>query len=284
LAQGSTFADHIRELRTRFFAVAAVFLVATTLAYTFRDPLLQILLGPLEGQKLLYLTPGGGFTFIFLVSVYAGFALTIPTLIYQLYSFVRPALPLKSQNFGGKLLLSSLLLLIAGVLFGYFYAVPGALRFLSTFAGDYVQSALTADSYLNFIVGYTLGLGIIFQLPLILFIFHKVKPLTPSGLLKSERWVVLFAFVAAAIITPTPDPLNQTIIALPVIIIYQLGAIAVLTSIRKTRRAHYRSRPIAPQQAIPAPQPEVRPSPPVMQRPRTVDGFSIVKRPSNSPS
>lgn len=312
MAQGTTFADHIRELRTRFFAVAAVFLVATTLAYTFRDQLLDVLLGPLEGQKLLYLTPAGGFTFIFLVSVYAGFALTIPMLIYQLYSFARPALPLKSQNYGGKLLLLSLLLLIAGVLFGYYYAVPGALRFLSTFAGDYVQSALTADSYLNFIVGYTLGLGIIFQLPLILFIFHKIKPLTPSGLLKSERWVILFAFIAAAIITPTPDPLNQTIIALPVIVIYQLGVVAVLTSIRKTKRAHYRTHITKPRQAsnaslpvqaplpsqqplqrVPAPltrsAPRIivsqRPTQATTQRRRTVDGFAVVSRtPNNSPS
>lgn len=254
---------------------------------------MTLLLGPLEGQKLMYLTPAGGFTFIFLVSIYAGLALTIPLLVYQLYSFARPALPLRSQGYGGKLLILSLVLLIAGVLFGYFYAVPGALRFLSTFAGEYVESALTADSYLNFIVGYTLGLGVIFQLPLLLFIVHKIKPLTPGGLLKSERWVILFAFIAAAIITPTPDPLNQTIIALPVIIIYQLGVFAVLVSISKTNRLNKakarrkNTTTVHPkrQPSVAAKKTPLRGSPSSPERRiRTVDGFVVVNRaPTNTP-
>lgn len=251
MAHDTTFADHIRELRTRFFAIAAVFLVASSVAYVYRDHLMTLLLGPLEGQKLLYLTPAGGFTFIFLVSIYVGLALTIPMLLYQVYCFARPALPSQTQKYGGKILLLSLVLLASGVLFGYVYAVPGALRFLSTFAGDYVESALTADSYLNFIVGYTVGLGAVFQLPLVLFIIHKIKPLTPGGLLKSERWVVLFAFIAAAIITPTPDPLNQTIIALPVIFIYQLGVAAVLISIHRSKKTHKAKTPIRTHEAHP---------------------------------
>jgi len=285
LAQESTFADHIRELRTRFFVTAFVFLLAASLAYIFRDPLMTLLLGPLEGQKLMYLTPAGGFTFIFLVSIYAGLALTIPLLVYQIYSFAKPALPLRSQGLGGKLLILSFVLLIAGILFGYMYAVPGALRFLSTFAGDYVESALTADSYLNFIVGYTLGLGLIFQLPLLLFIIHKIKPLTPMGLLKSERWVILFAFIAAAIITPTPDPLNQTIIALPVIGIYQLGVIAVLLSIQRTKRADRvrARRQLATKRESQAPQVTTRPTLPAQQQRKTVDGFVVVKRPPATP-
>lgn len=285
LAQESTFADHIRELRTRFFATAFVFLLAASLAYIFRDPLMTLLLGPLEGQKLMYLTPAGGFTFIFLVSIYAGLALTIPLLVYQLYSFAKPALPLRSQGLGGKLLLLSFVLLIAGILFGYMYAVPGALRFLSTFAGDYVESALTADSYLNFIVGYTLGLGLIFQLPLLLFIIHKIKPLTPMGLLKSERWVILFAFIAAAIITPTPDPLNQTIIALPVIGIYQLGVFAVLLSIQRTKRVERaRARRSLVTRKAPLQPPTVsEPAHQVQQKRKTVDGFVVVNRSSTNP-
>lgn len=289
-----TFADHIRELRTRFFIVAAVFLLASCLAYAFRAPILHLLLSPLHGEKLVYLNPAGGFNFIFLISIYSGLALSIPILIQQLYGFLKPALPKRVQHYAGRLFIISLLLLLAGIAFGYYLAIPGALHFLYSFANDYVTASLTADSYLNFIIAYTIGLGIVFQLPLLVLFFHWIKPLTPGGLMKSERWVVLLAFIAAAIITPTPDPLNQTIIALPVILVYQLGVIMVLVAIAKQRKQARRmaaaKRQFAATQAgIKSPNQVPRPlvsaatgaSATMPTYRRSVDGFvMVVSRPS----
>lgn len=232
---------HIQELQTRL-VVSAIFLIATaTTAYMFKDNILTILLKPLDGQKLMYLNPAGGFSFILMVSLYAGIAFSSPIVLHQLYCFVRPALSANVQKKSFQILVSSSLLLLSGVLFGYFFAIPGALQFLNEFAGTYVNASLTADSYLHFIVAYTLGLGLVFQLPLLLMLIHWIKPLTPTGLLKSERWVIVLSFVAAAIITPTPDPLNQTIIALPIVFVYQLGVVAVLMNIYRSRRALRRS-------------------------------------------
>lgn len=227
---------HIQELQARLVLCAIILIVAASLAYVFRDPIIHTLLSPLEGQSLIYLNPAGGFSFILLISVYVGLAVAAPVIIHQLYCFVRPVLSKKIQHYSLAVLICSLVLLVCGVTFGYIFAIPGALHFLYEFAGEYVEASLTAESYLNFVVAYTLGLGLVFQLPLLLMLIHWIKPLTPSGLLKSERWIIVLAFVAAAIITPTPDPLNQTIIALPVIIIYQLGVIAVLISIYRERR------------------------------------------------
>ena len=216
--------------------VALFFIVGAVLAYTYRDTILPLLLNPLHGQKLVYLTPGGGFSFIFLVSIYAGFALAFPVLLQQLYGFLRPALPQAAQRKTLLIIVSSVLLLVAGVAFGYFIAVPNALTFLYGFADQYVESSLTAESYLNFVVAYTLGIGIVFQIPLLLLLIHTIKPFTPGGLMKSEKWVILIAFIIAAIITPTPDPINQTIIAGPVVAVYQIGVVAVLVSIAKASR------------------------------------------------
>ncbi len=271
-----TFADHIRELRTRFFVVAAVFVAGSCLAYAFRGPILQTLLSPLHGEKLVYLNPAGGFNFIFLISIYAGLAVSIPILIQQLYAFLKPALPERVRHYAGRLFVFSLALLVAGVAFGYYMAIPGALHFLYSFADQYVTASLTADSYLNFIIAYTIGLGIVFQLPLLVLFFHWIKPLTPGGLLKSERWVILLSFVAAAIITPTPDPLNQTIIALPVILVYQLGVCMVLVAIARQRK---RAKKVAVTPAftvVPAEKHVVRhvraPRPAYR---RSVDGFMV---------
>ncbi len=235
----TSFSDHISELRKRIFFVFLAFLVASSLAYNYRDNLLNIIMQPLEGGKLIYLTPGGGFNFIFQISLYAGLLAAAPVLIYQLYGFIRPALPKRAQRSSGTVVLVALLLMLSGVAFGYFIAVPSALHFLSTFAGVAVTPSLTADSYLSFFLAYIAGLGVLFELPLLLLFLHWIHPMTPGKLLKSERFVVLFAFVAAALITPTPDMLNQAMIAVPLILIYQLGVIAVLFVIR---RDHKRAR------------------------------------------
>lgn len=295
-----TMMDHVRELRTRFFVVAAVFLITASSAYFFRNQIIDVLLAPLGGQKLIYLNPAGGFNFIFLVSIYVGLAVAVPLLLHQLYHFLRPLIDKKTRRSSAIILLSSLFLLLAGIAFGYFYAVPGALRFLYDFAGNYIEASLTADSYLSFIVAYTLGLGLIFQLPLVLIIIHWIKPLSPGGLLRSERWVIVLSFIAAAIITPTPDPLNQTIIALPIILIYQIGVVTILISVHKARKAerqrakHHAIQPVNNVQhaaavakpVMPAPQPAI--VKPVLQQDRrplkSVDGLVARSRVTLAPT
>lgn len=215
--------------------VAAFFIVGACLAYTYQEFLIPLLLKPLGGETLVYLNPAGGFSFIFLISIYAGIALAFPILIQQIYSFLRPALPTGAQKKSPVIIISSFLLLIAGIVFGYMIAVPNALSFLYGFADQYVEASLTAESYLNFIIAYTIGIGVVFQVPLLLLLVNSIKPLTPGGLLKSEKWVVLLSFIVAAIITPTPDPVNQVIIAGPVIVVYQIGVIAVLISIARRK-------------------------------------------------
>lgn len=217
--------------------VAAFFIIGACLAYAYQSTLIPLLLNPLGGEKLVYLNPAGGFSFIFMVSIYAGIALAFPILLQQIYAFLRPVLPKAAQKKSTVIIISSLLLLIAGVAFGYFVAVPNALNFLYGFAESYIEASLTAESYLNFIIAYTIGIGIVFQLPLLLLLVHAVKPLTPGGLMKSEQWIVLIAFIIAAIITPTPDPINQAIIAGPVVVVYQIGVVAILISIARQKHA-----------------------------------------------
>ncbi len=221
---------HLRELQWRLMIVAAFFMIGAAFAYTYQAQLVPLLMAPLHGERLIYLNPAGGFTFVFLVSIYAGIAAAFPIFLQQVYGFLRPALPQSAQKNSAKLIIGSFLLLACGLLFGYFVAVPNALTFLYAFADQYVDASLTAESYLNFMISYTIGIGIVFQIPLLLMLIHAIKPLTPGGLMKSERWVIVIAFIIAAVITPTPDPINQTLIAAPVIVVYQIGVFAILWS------------------------------------------------------
>ncbi len=237
---------HLKELQWRLIVVAFFFILGAVLAYQFQAQLVPLLLEPLHGEKLVYLNPAGGFSFVFLISIYAGIALSLPILVQQLYSFLRPALPEIARKKSTTIIIGSLFLMAAGIAFGYFVAVPNALGFLYGFADQYVDASLTAESYLNFMIAYTIGIGIVFQLPLLLILIHNVTPLKPGGLLKSEKWVVLVAFIIAAIITPTPDPVNQTIMAVPIIAVYQIGVVTILFSIAKQRRALKKANKRAP--------------------------------------
>lgn len=231
-----TFSDHVSELRRRGMWVGLFFVAGSALAYGYNELLLQLVMRPLNGEKLVYLTPGGGFSFIFQVSMYTGLLFAVPAFIYHAHNFIRPALPAQAHRSAVKIVAAAMALIVVGASYGYFIAIPAALQFLTTFAGDAVSPNLTADSYLGFFLAYVAGLALLALLPLLLLFVHWIRPLTPGGLLKSERWVILFAFVAAAIVTPTPDAVNQTMIALPVIGIYQLGVVAVYISVRRDRR------------------------------------------------
>jgi sec-independent protein translocase protein TatC len=293
---------HLREARTRLFAIFTVFVLFSSLAYYFHTALLTALLAPLHGERLSYLNPGGGFGFVFAVTMWAGVALTAPVVIYSIYKFIAPALPAKAQSRGGVILFFSYLLFLAGATFGYLYAIPGALNFLVGFGDGFVQAMLTADAYLNFVLMYTVGLGLLFQIPILMMVIHWISPLGPLRLLRFERYVIVGAFVAAAIITPTPDVVNQLIVAAPFIGMYQVGLLGVVMSHLRHKRHQRRqdetvlayegrgrataevSSATVIEQALASPSP-VRAVPPVhrsvsVQGAKSIDGVS---RPSLRP-
>lgn len=236
-----TFLEHIYELRTRLFWIVASLVVASSVGFYFKDLLIAFVKAPLDGEQLIYLTPGGGFSFIFTVCLYFGALLTIPVIMYQLYRFLQPVFGAASRKLIAVIIVLSSLLAVAGAAFGYFVAIPAAIEFLTTFAGDAVAPSLTAESYLGFVMAYMLGLAVLFQLPLLLYIVDYVKPFPPGGLLSSQRYVLAGAIIAAAVITPTPDIINQAIVAGPIVLIYQFGALAVYLRHRALKRAASRS-------------------------------------------
>jgi sec-independent protein translocase protein TatC len=296
-----TFIEHIYELRSRLFWIALTLILASSAAFIFKDPLISFILAPLKGQQLVYLTIGGGFSFIFTVCLYAGAVFSIPVIVYHLYKFVQPVLGETSRRLIVSLVLTSGALAIAGAAFGYFVAIQASLDFLMSFAEGAITSSVTAESYLNFIMMYTAGLAIVFQLPLLLFMFDHIKPFPPGSLLSSQRYVIVAAVIIAAIITPTPDVVNQMIIAIPIIVIYQMGAVAIFFR-RKARQRREAPKPLAirtnralpikpielPQQMIaelidapvvvePVPDP-VPVAAPVQRGRRSMDGLRTVSR------
>jgi sec-independent protein translocase protein TatC len=239
-----TFLEHVQELRNRLFWVAIVLILASAVAYPFFDKILDILVAPLGNQQLHYLTPAGGFSFMLKVCMYTGIIVAIPMMIYQLFRYIQPAMRrVKNLTILGYIS-ASIVLAATGIVLAYFVSLPAALHFLTDFNLPQITAMLTADSYFSFVMTYLLAAAILFQLPLILMIINNVTPMSPGGMMKQQRYVIVIAFILGAIISPTPDALNQALLAGPIVIMYQLGIFLVMIQ-NATRKKQYAPKTVS---------------------------------------
>lgn len=221
-----TFLDHVRELRTRLFWSVGFIVVAASVAFVFKDSIISALIAPLGNQALYYLTPAGGLSFIIKICTYVGGILVVPLVLYHIYRYLEPLMDHRKRPVWLYTFFSALLAVI-GVGFAYFVSLPAALHFLTNLDIGQIQAMLTADAYLSFVTNYLLGAAILFQLPLILLIINTIWTLPPKKLMRAMRFVIVGAFIVAAIISPTPDIINQALMALPIIGMYLVGVVCV---------------------------------------------------------
>jgi sec-independent protein translocase protein TatC len=236
-AKQNAFSEHVQEIRNRLFFVAISVVSFSVAGYIIQKPLIAFLLYPAADQQFIYTTPGGGLNFLLQVCVYFGIALSLPIIVFHLLRFIEPLFRRSDKRFIIKATFFSAVLAFSGMAFGYFVGLPAALHFLAgQFQNKQVEALLTISEYLSFVTVYLTGAAVMFQLPLVLLLINRITPLGTRKLLSNERWVIVFAFVAAAIITPTPDLINQSIIAGPIILTYQIGVFLVWWTNKRTKR------------------------------------------------
>ncbi len=223
-----SFIAHVRELRRRVMIIAAAVAIFCGVGFVLLDEITDLLLRPANQQQFIYTSPGGGFDFNFRIILYTGLALSVPVFVYQLFKFLEPLLRRHSRRFIFRATLLSCFLAICGLLFGYFVSLPAALNFLlRQFETDQISALLTIQEYMSFVLIYLVGFALLFQIPLIMLFFNRIKPLKPRRLFGFQRYVVLIAFVLGAILSPTADIINQAIMAGPIIVMYQFGIVLV---------------------------------------------------------
>ena len=262
-----TFADHLRELRQRLFVSIGFFLLGGTVAYVVHADLLRVLQQPLH-QTLYYTTPAGAFNLTMKLSVLGGVLLLLPVAMYNLAAFVQPALKRQLGRLELQLLtILSLVLAVGGGLFAYFVVVPMSLGFFRQFNQPGFQSLISASDYVNFVVNCLIAFVIIFQLPLFLLFIDRITPLPPKRLWHYERHVIVASLIIALILPFTYDPLTQFMIALPIILLYNLSIIFILLAHRSQRRRHAVAQAIRLQSAARKVEPTVAHRPPAATRP-----------------
>lgn len=228
---------HIDELRKRALGCVMALVLGGAVGYHFQTEIIAWLVKPL-GQQLFYTSPTGGFDFLIKICLFFGFLLAVPVIIYNFIRFLAPAVPERVSYSTVKLLFVSVILALLGVAFAYYVSLPAALHFLNNFTNDQIQSLISAQEYFNFVMIYLAGFAILFQMPLIFAFINKVTPLRPYVLMKKQRLVILGSFIIAAFLTPTPDPMNQTIMAIPIIGLYQTSiGVVWQDNKRKSRKA-----------------------------------------------
>ncbi|MGF7229125.1 MAG: twin-arginine translocase subunit TatC [Candidatus Saccharibacteria bacterium] len=229
-AEKQPFLEHVYELRKRLFYVVVSVALFSCAAYSVEHHIVNALLRPSHGQKFIYTSPGGGIDFLFRVCLYIGIACSIPVIVYQLLRYLEPLLKLNTRQAVAWGSIASGILAAIGMTFGYFVGLPSALHFLlNQFVTAQIQPLITIQSYMSFVSVYMLGSALLLQIPLILIIINRIKPLTPKKLLSftAERWVIVGSLVGGALMNPNPNPIALLMVSGPLIGAYQIGVVIV---------------------------------------------------------
>lgn len=221
---------HLSELRKRLIIIAVAVIVGTCISYYYVDLLLEILLKP--AGKLYYMRPTEAFFTYMKVSVVGGLFIAAPIILHQIWLFVKPALTVREKQLSNWILPVAIGLFGIGIVFSYFLVLPAAVKFFMGFATDELQPMFSIGQYMDFVLSFVLPFGFIFELPLILIILGYFNLIT-SRFLKTKRKIfILISFIIGAVISPTPDMFSQTMIALPMILLYETS-LFVLAKIMK---------------------------------------------------
>jgi sec-independent protein translocase protein TatC len=219
--------EHLEELRRRIVVSAAAVGVAFLGCWALREPLAELLSRPIarllpQGSRLVFLGITDPFVLYFKMAALAALFVASPVVFYQVWRFVAPALYRSEKRYALPFVLLGTLFFAAGGVFAYAVAFPFAVEYLLDL-GSAFQPVITADRYFRFLLYAILGLGLMFELPVLIALLARLGIVTPGFLLRNFRWAVLLIFVAAAVLTPTPDVVNLCLFAVPTIALYLLG-------------------------------------------------------------
>ena len=255
-----SFWDHLGELRRRMFRIIIVFLVMAILAFLNREIIFdKIILAPKDGNFITYhwlcklgdllnleslclkeinislinFNLSGQFMTHMTISMVAGLILAIPYIFWQIWQFIKPALYEKERLYARKAVFIMSALFLLGILFAYYFLVPWTLNFLGTYqVSTMVDNKIALSSYVSTVVSVVLSVGLVFELPVVIYVLAKVGLITPEFLVRNRKYAFIIVLILAAIITP-PDVFSQIIVTIPLWALYEAG---ILVAKRVTPR------------------------------------------------
>ena len=218
-----TIIEHLSELRSRIIKCVLALIVGTSIAAALTFPILKFLRRPAGDVDLIYIDPTELISTYFKVAIIGGLVLAMPIILYQAAMFVAPGLSSKEKRYVLASLPAILVAFAAGVVFTWFILLPPSLHFLLNFGSDIAEPQIRISRYINLILMLSVWVGVSFQTPFVMLVLARVGIVSPRGFARRRKFAVLGAFVAGAVFTPTFDPINQTLLASPIIVLYEVG-------------------------------------------------------------
>ena len=234
-----TFIEHLEELRAGIIK-SVVFIVILSIAiYSFKDKVLFFLMQPID-RALIFISPQEAFITNIKIALFGGLFLSSPFILYQIWAFISKGLGKNERIYVAIFAPVSFIFFLLGTAFGYFIIVPIGMRFLLSFATDFVVPMITVSKYISFVAVLTFLFGVVFELPLLMLFLAKIGIVTPDFLRKRRRHAIVIIFIIAAILTP-PDIVTQCLMAGPLIVLYELGILFSLQGKKKkaSPEGHY---------------------------------------------
>jgi sec-independent protein translocase protein TatC len=231
-----SFFDHLEELRKQIIKALIGYLIATTACVVYADFIVsQVLLRPVREAHLTLqvLSPYGKVMMYMETVLFAGLVLSMPYILWCLWQFVAPGLLPKERRYISLTVAFTSLCFFTGVVFSYYVLVPTALSFFATFGDPSIELHIAVDQYVSFMLALIVGAGLVFELPMISFFLTKMGLLTPAFMRKYRRHAIVVILIVAAIVTPTPDMVTQTLLALPMFVLYELSIFVSVLALRK---------------------------------------------------
>jgi sec-independent protein translocase protein TatC len=234
---GMSLMEHLEELRRRIVHSAAYLFLGFLVAYYFHTRLYGFVQAPLDrlGIKLNYTHPMDPLNLYLQVALIGGAIIASPFILFQVWLFIAPGLYQKERRFVVPFMAATVGLFLGGAAFGYFYVLPGALKILILGFGTKFNPMVTIEEYTGFFMSVILGLGISFEMPILIFFLAMFGIVSPKFLWKNIRYAILAVFVVAAFICPSPEPWTMCLYAIPMLTLYLIG-IGVAWWIHPSRR------------------------------------------------
>jgi sec-independent protein translocase protein TatC len=212
--------DHLEELRQRIFYALIAVGVGIIACFTVVRPIVQLLERPAQGVKFLQLAPGEFFFVSLKVAAYCGILVASPVILYQIVAFVVPGLTRRERRLLGPIVFGSSILFVVGLVFAYVALIPAALNFFISYGADVVEQSWSIDRYFEFVLLLLFSTGLAFQIPVIQMLLGLLGIVTSRQMLAGWRFVLVGAAVLGAVLTPSTDPLTQSLLGGAVLLLY----------------------------------------------------------------
>jgi sec-independent protein translocase protein TatC len=218
-----TIFEHLSELRSRLFKATLALVITTAISMVFAERVLQLLIIPLGDKVPQTIHPTESFIVYFRVALIVGVTLSMPVIVYQIVRYMLPGLLPHEKKYLYFLLPGVFICFAGGVCFAAFLMLPAAIQFLEGFLSTIVDNRWTLDNYIDFVTRVMFWMGIVFQTPLIMFFLAKLNLVTAKKLSRFRKYAIVLCAVIAAVVTPTPDPVNMMIVMVPLYLLYEVG-------------------------------------------------------------